>query len=615
MRPFNIYSRAVAALCLLVASSPAWAETDCAGCAAESARFPESTALLASHGFGPDQYTILMAWNEAGHGGAGPVAYGFRLAPAGGGAPFDLYTDADGALLNSEAMGDLGIEEKDWSETGRSAFTHWPRRSAAKAIPPRPASAALSAAGVPTVDVVPVDSSVWEQDDSLGKGLLRVGVVQALESPIAVEGAAVSHGAWHEVAGGWVWAATIQAEGAVGQRVHVRDLALPGGASVVVYNATNPADAYGPFTAADAGEDGLWAPTVFSERVTIECRVPQTVSRDAVRLAVEEISYVYRGFDAVPWQPVAKGPGTSGSCNIDVTCEPAWATEASGVAMITFLFMGFQAVCTGTLIADTDDSTDIPYFLTADHCIPNASTANSIEFFWFYQTSICNGPIPNPFTSPQVARTAGGADYLASSTLESGGNDFSLLRMRSDPPGGAAFVGWDAAAVPVGVDVVGVHHPDGDATKYCFGSSQPPSTDPFFPDIVSLATYIRVIWSEGTTEGGSSGSAMFRADTGQIVGQLYGGYASCAARSTADYYGRFELTLPVVAEFLDPASTEPAAEDIDGSGAVDAIDVQLVINRALGINIGVFNEPADVDKDGEVNAVDVQLVINAVLAG
>jgi hypothetical protein len=50
--------------------------------------------------------------------------------------------------------------------------------------------------------------------------------------------------------------------------------------------------------------------------------------------------------------------------------------------------------------------------------------------------------------------------------------------------------------------------------------------------------------------------------------------------------------------------------DVDHSGDVDAVDVQLVINAALGIATGM---PCDVDRSGEVNAVDVQFVINAAL--
>ncbi len=51
--------------------------------------------------------------------------------------------------------------------------------------------------------------------------------------------------------------------------------------------------------------------------------------------------------------------------------------------------------------------------------------------------------------------------------------------------------------------------------------------------------------------------------------------------------------------------------DLNGDNSLDAVDVQLVINAALGVDIGEAN--ADVDQDGAVNAVDVQLVINGVL--
>jgi predicted outer membrane repeat protein len=51
--------------------------------------------------------------------------------------------------------------------------------------------------------------------------------------------------------------------------------------------------------------------------------------------------------------------------------------------------------------------------------------------------------------------------------------------------------------------------------------------------------------------------------------------------------------------------------DINRSGKVDAVDVQLVVNAALGLDIGGLN--ADVNGENGVNAVDVQLVINAAL--
>jgi RHS repeat-associated protein len=51
--------------------------------------------------------------------------------------------------------------------------------------------------------------------------------------------------------------------------------------------------------------------------------------------------------------------------------------------------------------------------------------------------------------------------------------------------------------------------------------------------------------------------------------------------------------------------------DVNGDGSVNALDVQLTINGALGIDIG--GRDADINDDGSVNALDVQLCINAAL--
>ena len=57
---------------------------------------------------------------------------------------------------------------------------------------------------------------------------------------------------------------------------------------------------------------------------------------------------------------------------------------------------------------------------------------------------------------------------------------------------------------------------------------------------------------------------------------------------------------------------DPVFADVNGDGLVDALDVQLVINAALGIT-NEHDSAADVNGDGVVDALDVQLVINAAL--
>jgi predicted outer membrane repeat protein len=66
----------------------------------------------------------------------------------------------------------------------------------------------------------------------------------------------------------------------------------------------------------------------------------------------------------------------------------------------------------------------------------------------------------------------------------------------------------------------------------------------------------------------------------------------------------------VITFVLQPKAGSTVPGDINLTGAVDAIDIQILINEALGVNTGLN---CDLDNSGAVNAIDVQLVINSAL--
>jgi len=70
------------------------------------------------------------------------------------------------------------------------------------------------------------------------------------------------------------------------------------------------------------------------------------------------------------------------------------------------------------------------------------------------------------------------------------------------------------------------------------------------------------------------------------------------------------VILVCAAMLMQPAGAVVLTCDISGDLVVNAIDVQLCINKALGLDI---TGNADVNGDDDVNAVDVQVVINAAL--
>ena len=79
---------------------------------------------------------------------------------------------------------------------------------------------------------------------------------------------------------------------------------------------------------------------------------------------------------------------------------------------------------------------------------------------------------------------------------------------------------------------------------------------------------------------------------------------------TYDFGKTLRYTYDDNGNLLGRAAIEGTPGDINADSSVDAVDVQLVINEALGIDTGV---DGDINNDSNVDAVDVQLVINAAL--
>jgi lysyl endopeptidase len=100
-----------------------------------------------------------------------------------------------------------------------------------------------------------------------------------------------------------------------------------------------------------------------------------------------------------------------------------------------------------------------------------------------------------------------------------------------------SLAGWDRTGNNVfGRVLTGIHHPNGDQKK--ISQTTLATTASKYEDNAnwaSINTHIKVTWAQGTTESGSSGSALFNPE-GRIVGQLHGGAASCTFLTSPDWY-------------------------------------------------------------------------------
>lgn len=315
-------------------------------------------------------------------------------------------------------------------------------------------------------------------------------------------------------------------------------------------------------TNVQAGESGQaghtwWSADLGGDTVVLQISLPAGVTSDAVKVALPIVSNVFRDVSDYAFEPYESAPAadeaqqslvfgnlnakagnipSAGTCNLDVTCFDNGAQQRDAVARMLYVGAnGNGFFCTGTLLNDAIQS-NTPYFLTANHCISTHAEASSLQTDWFFRSASCNSSLLN---SKSTKRT-GGARLLFTNNSNQG-NDMTLLVLNNPAPAGTYLAGWDANQNNYAQDVYGIHQPMGSLAKIsggkavayanCTGTSCVEAND--------RGRFYGVLWSEGVTEGGSSGSALFTRNN-YVIGTLFAGSSSCSAPFAPDFYGRFD---------------------------------------------------------------------------
>jgi len=285
-----------------------------------------------------------------------------------------------------------------------------------------------------------------------------------------------------------------------------------------------------------------WTPVTEGDTQVVELWLPDG-SATTPRVEIASVSHLL-GAPSTLFK--STGNGSAQACEENVACvasnNPALARAASAVAKLLYTDNGVSYLCTGTLVSDADGASQVPYLLTAAHCVGSQAAAASLNTFWFFESASCNGK-----DAATYKQLSGGATLLFADDA----TDVALVRLQDAAPAGAWFAGWDAGLLASGTPIVSLHHPGGDVKKVSLGRAL---------DAIGTApmSFTGVAWSTGTTEGGSSGSGLFTFDGHEYVlrGALRGGSASCASSgriddpSNRDYYSRLDLAATPLAKWL-----------------------------------------------------------------
>jgi hypothetical protein len=332
----------------------------------------------------------------------------------------------------------------------------------------------------------------------------------------------------------------IKSSDASGIGVHFRDFALADGEAVYVYGAGANSIVFGPFTNKGPwGSGEFWSGTVDGDTVVIEFYTRPDEKGQGFEIF--EISHILREVD---WRLRSNEPDVL-FCEVDASCNRVSQNDA--VARIVFNSNG-PHVCTGTLLNNVAQD-ETPYFLTANHCVNSQAVAQTVEAYWFYQTTSCNSGVLRSWVhSPP------GAHLLATQ----GSNDFCLLRLQNNAPGGAYFSGWTSAAQPTGTGVFGLHHPDGyippTVNSYLRRSTGSITNTNF--NCLGLVNGYDVGWTAGTSEPGSSGSGLWNWSH-YLVGVLSCGPLPPTCNNPGAGYSKFANFYSQIREYISPA-TPPA---------------------------------------------------------
>ncbi len=489
------------------------------------------------------------------------------------------------------------------------------------AEPALPSAALKLVPEAPSLAVPAADVAFLAEEDSKALGRpLRIGVSTRLDRELIADGAATA-GAWSTLPDGRaLWTADIHSSGAVWLDLHFSGLELPASAELYLSNADG-SYVLGPIRGSDALADGQYYTNLIpGERMRLEVAVAES-EQALVNLALASVTYGYRG--VLGFGGDHPDAGRSGACNIDVACPLGddWTDQIQGVGQYIFQSGANSFVCTGTLIANTA-GTSTPYFLTANHCVSSNTVANTMRVYWNYQSPICRTP-GSPESGNFLPRPATWSNG-ASLRMNYAPSDNSLVELNAPVPvaENPFFVGWDRRDLatpgnPQVSDAVTIHHPaghekriskDDDALSVTGYPSDTPNPN---------GTHYRIgQWEHGTTEGGSSGSALFTPE-GHLIGTLHGGFASCNS-ITQDWYGRIHRAwegggspASSLKSWLDPEETAP--DSIDGyyGEPLDEADLAITLDATPNpVDIGEqLTLSVDVDNLGPDDATNVSVAI------
>lgn len=367
---------------------------------------------------------------------------------------------------------------------------------------------------------------------------LKVGVL--LPTDLTIDNA----GSWNTLPDGKrVWRLQVQAKDAIALMLSFRYFYIPENGKLFIYSS-DKTHLIGAFTHHTNPPTKEYATEFLAgDKIILEYEAGIS-ENEHPRIAIDAVGYGYNHLH-VSRTMADTGPGTSGSCMVNINCEEgeAWQTEKNGVCQMTLPIGNYIYICSGALVNNTAEDLK-PYILSAFHCIDldipvTEKNLNKYTFYFHFEHTGCENN-----SSIASYRTITGCKKIAGIPLDGGSDGLLLLLNQTIPEHyNAYYNGWDRSNTAA-QSGVGIHHPSGDYMKISTFNKVARTSTWYGIDNIKGApnAHWNVVFEQtanghAVTEGGSSGSPLFNQNK-QIVGTLSGGSSSCEKPNGANTYGK-----------------------------------------------------------------------------
>lgn len=393
----------------------------------------------------------------------------------------------------------------------------------------------------------------------------------------------------------------IESENAVSLNVIFSKFHLESGTLLYIFNQEKT-KYIGAYTSLNNNvQNELGTELLYTNKLYIEIQEPKA-NENKSQLEIGSVVHGFINLDDL----VEKALNESGDCNIDVNCPQGagWEIQRNGVGM---LVNGTGGFCTGSMVNNTAGTTT-PYFLTANHC---GSGPGSWIFRFRWESPAdqadCATSAPS-VNGPENMNVNGGitrASYAPS--------DFHLIELNSIPDQlwDVTYNGWDKSGNTPSSGA-GIHHPSGDIKKIAI-SSTPYGVGSFGG---SPQNHWQAFWSDGVTEGGSSGSPLFD-QYRRIVGQLHGGGSYCGSSDMSDFYGQFSASwigggasTNRLSDWLDPQNTGVDFIDANVTNSLDPFFTSNIIGASGTFCSGQYTPKVVLTNGGSVVMTTATITYN-----